>query len=846
MNSLPTGYYDDIIRAKRGWRRLFKPAPAQSAAPAASALGSNPKPTPIVVSQNRPAPRSSRKNILSSLRVRLVGTVFLAIVPPLAVLHFLNLGDWAGFLVGLLALAAAWYGGERFIMRQLRVILEATERLAQGDLGSRTGVTDTKSELGQLAHTFDAMAESLQQRASEREETEKLLLNRAQQQAVVAALGQFAMISQDFNALLNQTMELVSQTLEVELAHVLELQPESESLFLRAGLGWNTGRVGSNVIEAHGRSQAAFILNNGSPVVIADMREERRFIAPNILLENGVVSGVCLIIATRQRPYGILGVYTTTQRQFTGDEVQFLHAVANAIGMAAERRRTEAELQKLAAFVQLNPNPAMELATDGSITYFNDTALKLALSVSQSHPHGILPPETAALVKTCLAENTCRTHHETQLADRTLSWSFHPVPGSRVVHCYVEDITERLSLENQLRQSQKMESIGQLAAGVAHDFNNMLTIIQGHTGMLMTRPNMPPQALDSAQAVFFASERAASLTRQLLMFSRKNVMQPKQLDLRDVVANMSKMLHRLLGETVTLDFTPPAALPLVQGDSGMMEQIIMNLCVNARDAMDRGGTLTVALSPIDVADDYAESHPEAHVGKHVCLRVSDTGCGMDTYVITRIFEPFFTTKEVGKGTGLGLATVYGIVKQHNGWVEVTSQPNCGTTFNVFLPASRQTVKSATEDTTPTTPVAGGTETVLVVEDEPVLREMAQMILEECGYRVLIASNGKEALHMWERHQNSIDLLFTDMVMPAGVSGMELANKLIAQRPELHVVFASGYTVDDISTEFLHRNNNARFLQKPYTRISLARAVREALDGAEAQCTSSPLLVESCT
>jgi len=784
---------------------------------------------------------AAKQNVFSGLRVRLVGTVFLAIVPPLAGMYFFHLQDWAGFLVGLLALAAAWYGGERFIMRQLRVLLSATERLAQGDLSSRTGVTDTKSELGQLARTFDAMAESLQQRAREREETEKLLLNRAQQQAVVAALGQFAMVSQDFNALLNQTMQLVSQTLDVQLAHVLELQAESESMFLRAGLGWNTGRVGSNVIEARGSSQAAFVLNAGQPVVIVDMRQERRFIAPNILLENSVVSGVSLVIATRQRPYGILGVYTTKPRQFTGDEVQFLLAVANAIGMAAERRRTEAELQKLAAFAQLNPNPAMELAPDGSITYFNDTALKLALSVNQNHPRGILPANVTEIIQVCFTENIGSTRHETKLDGRTLSWSFHPVTGSRVVHCYVEDITERLSLESQLRQSQKMESIGQLAAGVAHDFNNMLTIIQGHTGMLMTRPNMPPQALDSAQAVFFASERAASLTRQLLMFSRKNVMQPKHLDLRDVVANMSKMLHRLLGETVTLDFTPPAELPLVEGDTGMMEQVIMNLGVNARDAMERGGTLTVALSTVEIAEDFVQSHPDARAGRHVCLRVSDTGCGMDTYVITRIFEPFFTTKEIGKGTGLGLATVYGIVKQHNGWVEVTSQPNEGTTFNVFFPASSHTVKSVTEDAAPNTPVTGGTETLLVVEDEPVLREMAQMILEECGYRVLFASNGNEALEVWEKNHDSIDLLFTDMVMPAGVSGMELANKLIAQRRQLRVVFASGYTVDDISTDFLTRNNNARFLQKPYTRVNLARAVREALDGAAGQRTSSPLL-----
>lgn len=841
VNSTPTGYYDELTKPPRGWRRFFRFAPARNAKPSKRAA-----PKQVAAKPMPAKPKFShvvnKRNTFSGLRVRLVGTVFLAILPPLLVIYIFNLGDWAGFLVGLLALAAAWYGGERFIMRQLRVLLSATERLAQGDLGSRTGVKDIKSELGQLAHTFDTMAESLQERAREREETEKLLLNRAQQQAVVAALGQFAMISPDFNALLNQTMQLVSQTLDVQLAHVLELQAESESLFLRAGIGWSTGRVGSNVIEGHGRSQAAFVLKNGSPVVIADMRQERRFIAPNILLENSVVSGICLVIATRHRPYGILGVYTTKPREFTGDEVQFLLAVANAIGMAAERRHTEAELQKLAAFAQLNPNPAMELAADASITYFNDTALQLAISVNQNHPSGILPSDVTTMVTSCLSENICYTRHETKIGGRTLSWSFHPVPASRVVHCYVEDITERLSLESQLRQSQKMESIGQLAAGVAHDFNNMLTIIQGHTGMLMTRPNMPAQALDSAQAVFFASERAASLTRQLLMFSRKNVMQPKHLDLRDVVANMSKMLHRLLGETVNLDFIPPAELPLVEGDTGMMEQIIMNLCVNARDAMERGGTLTVALSEIEIAEDFVQSHPEARAGRHVCLRVSDTGCGMDTYLISRIFEPFFTTKEVGKGTGLGLATVYGIVKQHNGWVEVTSQPNHGTTFNVFLPASDQTVKSTTEDTAPNTPIVGGDETVLVVEDEPVLREMAQMLLEESGYRVLMASNGKEALEIWERHQNKIDLLFTDMVMPAGVSGMELANKLIAQNQQLRVVFASGYTVDDISTDFLTRNNNARFLQKPYTRVSLARAVREALDGATSQRTRSPLML----
>jgi len=774
------------------------------------------------------------KDPLSGLRIRLVATVFIATVPPLVLLYVFNLGNWAGFLVGLLALAAAWYGGERFILRQVRVLLKAAEQLAAGDLSNRTGLDDVKGELGQLAGKLDTMADSLEQRSQERQEVEKLLVSRAQQQTVVAALGQFAMVSMDFSTLLSQAMQLISQTLDTPFVQILELQPDDETLLLRAGLGWKEGRVGATMTKVRGRSQAGYVLSSGEPLVIPDFRADHSFIAPSLLLEHGILSGACVAIATRHRPYGVLGVYTNVARNYSEDEVQFLMAVANVLGMAAERTRTEGEIQKLAAFAQLNPNPAMELTPDGNITYFNDTALKLALSVHEDHPRAILPQNIGLMLKRCIEEGIPKLEYTTRIDGHTLSWSFHPVAASRVVHCYVEDITEKLSLESQLRQAQKMESIGQLAAGVAHDFNNMLTIIQGHAGMLMAKPDIAPQAMDSAQAVFFAAERAAGLTRQLLMFSRKNVMQVKAIDLREVVMNMSKMLRRLLGETVTLDFNPPSEFPLMNGDGGMIEQVIMNLCVNARDAMERGGTLTVSLNAINIADDYVHSHAEARTGPHVCLRVSDTGCGMDTYLIGRIFEPFFTTKEVGKGTGLGLATVYGIVKQHEGWVEVTSRPGSGTTFEVYFPASQEIAKPATEEADPSAPIASGTETLLIVEDEPVLREMAQLILEECGYKVFVAANGREAIELWEQHKQSIDLVFTDMVMPAGITGVELANRLLAENRRLKIIFASGYTVDDISTDFLARNNDARFLQKPYTRVSLGKTVRAALDGQNKQ------------
>lgn len=771
----------------------------------------------------------------SSLRARLVWTVFVAITPAGVVMYAFDL-PWMGFVMGLLALAAAWYGGEHFILRQVRDILNSAHRLAEGDLSSRTQRPEADGELGELARAFDQMAASIQARAQQSQAAERSLLNRAQQQTVVAALGQFTLVSQDFNALLNQAVTMVGQTLELEFAHVLALQADGESLLLQAGIGWKPGRIGTSMIEARGNSQASYVLASGEPVVVEDMREERRFVAPTLLFEHGVRSGVAVVISTRQRPFGVLGAYAHVKRKYTDEEVNFMVAVATALGLAAERYWAEMELQKLAAFAQLSPNPALELAADGSVTYCNDAALRLAQSVHYELPDSILPSGVAGIVKDCLDRNQSKVRHETKIEGRTLSWSFHPVVPSQVVHCYVDDITDRLNLEAQLRQSQKMESVGQLAAGVAHDFNNMLTIIQGHAGIMLAKVEPGKPLADSAQAIYFASERAAALTRQLLVFSRKNVIQRKLLDIREVVGNMSKMLRRLLGETVALEFVPPPDLPLVYGDTGMLEQVLMNLVVNARDAMPKGGTLSIILESIEVTPAFIESHPEAREGLFVTLRVTDTGVGMDTALISRIFEPFFTTKEVGKGTGLGLATVYGIVKQHEGWIEVVSEVGRGSTFSVYLPATQAAPQASRRDTDPTAFIRGGKETILVVEDESVLRDMAHLILQESGYRILTAGTGWEALDVWEQQEGKIDLLLTDMVMPEGMSGVELAEKLLMRVPNLKVLFASGYTVDEVSESFL-KKNNARFLQKPYTRVTLAKAVRQALDNAAADPVS---------
>ena len=762
----------------------------------------------------------------STLRMQLVGSVFLLITPAWLLMYIFDL-PMSGFVVGILALAAAWLGGEHFIMRQVRALSSTAKKITDGNLSARTGLKASKNELGQLAKLFDQMADSLERQVKNLEQAEKNLLNRTFQQTVVAALGQFALTNSDLDALLNQTVMLAAQTLGTEYSAVFEQLPVGQ-IRLQAGVGWKTEYDRQTSLPGNDHSPITQVLDSGEPMIFADLKAETRISASPFLGEHGVVSGVTVAIPTRRQAFGLLGVYSTHQRQFNSDEVQFLMAVATAVGVAIERKRAEAELQKLAAFVQLNPNAAMELSANGVITYCNEAAQQLAASVQKDRPGDILPADVDQIVGECLATGQSRLRLENKMAGRTFSCSFHPVMPSNVVHCYVEDTTERLSLEAQLRQSQKMESVGQLAAGVAHDFNNMLTIIQGHSSSLLAKLGLPPGVTDSVQAVYFAAERAAGLTRQLLMFSRKNVMQPRLLDLQEIVGNMSKMLQRLLGETVSLEFLPATTNSLVQGDSGMIEQVVMNLSVNARDAMPRGGLLTIGVETVEIDAAYADAHPQSRPGRFVRLRVADTGTGMDSATLNHIFEPFFTTKDVGKGTGLGLATVYGIVKQHDGWIEVNSEPGQGSTFDVFFSASEEVPATANPPTISDSPITGGTETILIVEDEPILRTMARDILEEYGYRILEASSGKDALDVWNRRAGEIDLLLTDMVMPEGVSGVDLAEQLLTARPGLKIVFTSGYTANEINHEMLVRTR-ASFLAKPYTHVELAKTIRASLD-----------------
>jgi PAS domain S-box-containing protein len=388
------------------------------------------------------------------------------------------------------------------------------------------------------------------------------------------------------------------------------------------------------------------------------------------------------------------------------------------------------------------------------------------------------------------------------------------------------DVTLQRRLEEQLRQSQKMEAIGQLAGGVAHDFNNILTVIHGHASLLgMSELN--PTGARSAQQIIQAAERAAGLTRQLLAFSRRQIIQPKRLDMNITVGKMTDMLGRLLGEDVALQLNYSPTPAIVEADSGMMEQVLLNLAVNARDAMPRGGLLAIRIAVVDVDQNHVQRHPEARAGQFVCVSKSDTGCGIPPENIPRIFEPFFTTKDIGKGTGLGLATVYGIVKQHQGWIEVDSTLGKGTTFRIYIPFLGAVPVNLEIPAAPVS-IRGGNETILLVEDEHPVRELVASVLQKYGYNILQAASGQEAVGVWREHKNQINLLLTDLVMPGNMNGHELADKLRGERSGLKVIFTSGYSADIVGKNF-KLDASLNFLQKPYHPNTLAQTVRRCLD-----------------
>jgi PAS domain S-box-containing protein len=505
----------------------------------------------------------------------------------------------------------------------------------------------------------------------------------------------------------------------------------------------------------------------------------------------------------------------------------------------AERARVLAELQ-----LQIERMPLAYLLTDRELRYTRwNPAAERIFGFTQAEVLGKSPFEVIALPGTRssvervlerIRDGSFATHYEAEQRTRdggTVSCEWHNTPMFDEAGDFAgllslgEDVTARKKLQAQLRQSQKMEAVGQLAGGVAHDFNNLLSVILSYSGMLLEDLAAGAAMREELEEIQRAGQRAADLTRQLLMFSRQQVVQPRVLDLNELMSAMDKMLRRLIGADVELHTIPGAGLGRVRADPGSIEQVIVNLAVNARDAMPAGGKLTMETANAEIDEEFVKTHAGAKPGEYVMLSVSDSGCGMDRQTLSRVFEPFFTTKEKGKGTGLGLSTVFGIVQQSGGTIWVYSEVGMGTSFKVYLP--RVDADASAVEPVPAETVPRGSETVLLVEDEDPVRDVARSILERCGYDVLVAHDGAEGLRVSAAYAGPIHLLLTDIVMP-GMSGPELANRLIPMRPEMKVLCMSGYT-DDAAFRHGFVDGGFAHLQKPLTIGTLSRAVRAALD-----------------
>ena len=545
---------------------------------------------------------------------------------------------------------------------------------------------------------------------------------------------------------------------------------------------------------------------------------------------------------------GVISIQSYTPNAYDRGDLETLQTLADYCAGALVRIRAQDALGESEAnyrsLAEKSPD-AILLHRHAKIVYANPAALKLLREKSLEGLLGLsifdlVPPENREIIRRRIEVATgggSTSPLEQKILRRdgsvvdveaiSVPFTYKGVPSVQTIAC---DITERKHIEQQLRQAQTMEAVGLLAGGVAHDFNNLLAVIRGSSEFLMLAPDQfSAETRECLNQITTASERGAGLTRQLLAFSRKQVMQPAPILLNEVIADLAKMLKRVIGEQVNLKCRYEDQLPHVQADPGMIEQVLINLALNSRDAMPRGGDLLIATGIADLDEARAQANPEARPGKFVCLIVKDVGTGIPPDDLPHIFEPFFTTKELGKGTGLGLATVYGIVKQHQGWIEVLSRPGEGSTFTIFLPAIPIPVaKQAEPNAQP--PPPGGTETILLVEDDYSVRLITRRVMEARGYKVYEAASAREALDTWRGREQEIALLLSDVVMPEGITGRELAEEMRASHPDLKVILMSSYNADVISKDrnFFHLNRMF-YLQKPWLARILLETLRRCLD-----------------
>jgi two-component system cell cycle sensor histidine kinase/response regulator CckA len=661
----------------------------------------------------------------------------------------------------------------------------------------------------------------------------ELMRVRADQQAAVAELGQLALAGEPIATLFQTAAEALARVLEVDLVEVLELLPGRERFAIRGSVGWQPAPF----VPVHD-TMVGLTLDRREPVQVRDTVAEPNPYAALLRDNHGVVSGLAVPMVARGRELGAIGVHTRHHRAFSEDDVYFVQAVANVVAAAMERAGAEATLHatsaRLQAVLDASPGVLALKDADGRITFANPGFEAI---------FGLPPGGAVGLTAADLGDPDEAL--EIQAHDRQVMAGGHPVEVERwyrvrgrdrrfVVAKFplldrggevyglgtlATDITERSELEARLARSERLESVGQLAGGIAHDFNNLLAVIANYAAFVGEKVEAGSQAAEDVEQILAACRRAGELTRRLLLFSRRRSGNPEVVDLAHTIGETERLLRRTLGEQIELRTHIAGPLSRVEADRGQLEQVLVNLAINARDAMPGGGELVIAAENETVAGEPM-----------VRLTVRDTGSGMEQEVLDRAFEPFFTTKEVGEGTGLGLATVYGIVRGAGGQVELSSAAGAGTTVTVHLPAAAGDPVAETGDDMPREPQPGRGEVVLVVEDKPAVRELTSRILRDGGYETRGATDGLDALDALGS-LGEFDVLVTDVVMP-GLDGRALADELRRRRPGLPVVFVSGYT-EDYVVESAREDGATAFVEKPFAGADLLEAVRRVLDDAAA-------------
>jgi two-component system, cell cycle sensor histidine kinase and response regulator CckA len=676
-----------------------------------------------------------------------------------------------------------------------------------------------------------------------RKNNEQEITSRACQQAALAEMARRALEGLDLDATFHETARMVAETLGVDLCGVFDWNPADSHLVLRAGIGWKPDILSSAAVNNIRNSELGCALLQTEPIVIEDAQHETRYERSPLLATNGVMSSMAIVIPGVARPFGVLSAHSKTRRVFRRHEIEFLQSVAQFFAAVIARRRSEQALQASEArhreFVEHTPYGVYRANMFGKFVDVNPALVRM-LGYSSAEELVAKPlsaiygkVEDTDLLISQYAEAGVVSGVEIPWKRKDTSTIIVRLAGRAVpdstgnplnLEIIVQDVTERRELEKQLRQAQKFEAIGQLAGGIAHDFNNVLGAVIGWAELGLEQASDRPRLREYFKKIGDQASRAAGLTRQLLAFARRQVLAPQNIQINGVVTGIFGLLESILGKNIQIETKLCKQPAGVRADPTQLEQVLMNLCLNARDAMPQGGLLSIETKISQVPDEL-QIQGFAH-GSYVQLIVTDTGTGMDAGTREHIFEPFFTTKEPGKGTGLGLATVFGIVNQHDGYIKVISEPGHGSTFDIALPCVPAEPLRAKPSERQRETVRGGSEILLLAETHEGVREIARVALERAGYRVLIANDGLNAIEQF-RANSGIALVVMDLVMPR-MGGHAAIAQMRALRPDFPVIFTTGYSAESAAIVNAQDGRDV-VLQKPYETCLLLRHVRELLD-----------------